>query len=62
MPSRGPTSPLAGSRARSGRRLDTFSVAWDASGLAAGTYRGLVAIGTAEAPGVLRVPLEVTVP
>ena len=30
---------------------DTFSVAWDTAGLAAGTYQGFVAIGTPEAPG-----------
>ena len=41
---------------------DTFTVAWDTAGLAAGTYRGFVTLGTAEAPGVLRLPLEVTIP
>jgi hypothetical protein len=41
---------------------DAFSIFWDTSVLGAGTHRGFVAIGTAEAPAVLRLPLEVTVP
>jgi hypothetical protein len=41
---------------------DTFSVAWDTSGKPAGTYDGLVVLGPADAPGALRIPIEVTVP
>ena len=41
---------------------DTFAVAWDTTGLASGTYHGFVALGTVEAPGVVRMPVEVTVP
>jgi len=51
---------LAGSLPAGGS--DTFSVAWDVTGKAAGTYSGLVLLGPADAPAALRIPVEVTVP
>ncbi|MDX1686747.1 MAG: S8 family serine peptidase [Candidatus Promineifilaceae bacterium] len=39
----------------------TFQVAWDASGFDPGTYFGLVLLGPADAPGLLAVPVEITV-
>lgn len=38
------------------------TVAWDTTGFAAGTYYGLVLMGPAEAPGLLQLPVEITVP
>ncbi|MFQ6100615.1 MAG: S8 family serine peptidase [Anaerolineae bacterium] len=40
----------------------TITVNWDTSGKASGTYYGLVLMGPAEAPGLLQVPVEITVP
>jgi hypothetical protein len=40
---------------------DTFSVAWDVTGKAAGTYNGFVLLGPSGAPAALRIPVEVTV-
>ena len=41
---------------------DTFTIAWNTTGKAPGTYRGLVLLGPAEAPVSLAIPVEVTVP
>ncbi|VAW32979.1 hypothetical protein MNBD_CHLOROFLEXI01-1171, partial [hydrothermal vent metagenome] len=40
----------------------TIDVAWDTSGFASGSYSGLILMGPAEAPGLLQIPVEVTVP
>ncbi|KPV53844.1 hypothetical protein SE17_07270 [Kouleothrix aurantiaca] len=40
----------------------TLTVAWDASGKPAGTYKGVVFFGPAAAPTLFRVPVTVTVP
>ncbi len=40
----------------------TMDVNWDTTGFAPGTYYGLVLMGPAEAPGLLSVPVEITVP
>jgi hypothetical protein len=37
-------------------------VSWDTTGFAPGTYFDLVLMGPAEAPALLQVPLEITVP
>jgi hypothetical protein len=38
------------------------TISWDATGLAPGTYEGLVLMGPATAPGLLEVPVTITVP
>lgn len=40
----------------------TIDVNWDTTGFASGTYTGLILMGPAEAPGLLQVPVEITVP
>jgi hypothetical protein len=40
----------------------TVDVNWDTTGFASGTYYGLILMGPAEAPGLLQVPVEITVP
>jgi hypothetical protein len=40
----------------------TVDVAWDTTGFASGSYSGLILMGPAEAPGLLQVPVEITVP
>jgi hypothetical protein len=40
----------------------TITVCWEAAGKAPGTYFGLVLMGPADAPGLLQVPITVTVP
>jgi hypothetical protein len=40
----------------------TVDVNWDTTGFASGTYDGLILMGPAEAPGLLQVPVEITVP
>lgn len=40
----------------------TITVEWDTTGFAPGTYNGLVLMGPADAPGLLPVPVEITVP
>ncbi|MBK8901821.1 MAG: S8 family serine peptidase [Anaerolineaceae bacterium] len=40
----------------------TIDVHWDTTGFAPGTYYGLILMGPAEAPGLLQVPVEITVP
>lgn len=39
----------------------TMTVSWDTTGLAPGTYSGLVLMGPAAAPGLLQLPVEVVV-
>jgi hypothetical protein len=39
----------------------SITVSWDTSGLAPGTYHGLVLMGPAAAPGLLQLPVEVNV-
>ena len=50
-----PASIPAGSSA-------TMDVNWDTTGFAPGTYYGLILMGPAEAPGLLSVPVEITIP
>ncbi|MCB8979724.1 MAG: S8 family serine peptidase [Ardenticatenaceae bacterium] len=40
----------------------TIDVMWDTTGFASGTYSGLILMGPAEAPGLLQVPVEITIP
>ena len=40
----------------------TIDVNWDTTGFASGTYYGLILMGPAEAPGLLQVPVEITIP
>jgi hypothetical protein len=40
----------------------SIDVNWDTTGFAAGTYYGLILMGPAEAPGLLSVPVEITIP
>ena len=40
----------------------TIDVNWDTTGFASGKYFGLILMGPAEAPGLLQVPVEITVP
>ena len=41
---------------------DTFEIAWSAAGKPAGTYQGIVLLGPTAAPGLFRIPIEITVP
>ena len=41
---------------------DTFEVAWSVAGKPAGVYQGFVMLGPTGAPGLFRIPLEITVP
>jgi hypothetical protein len=41
---------------------DSFQVAWSIAGRPAGTYDGLVILGPANAPGLFRIPVTITVP
>lgn len=40
----------------------SITVGWDATGRAPGVYKGVVLMGPANAPGLLRVPVRITVP
>ena len=40
----------------------TIDVNWDTTGFAAGTYYGLILMGPSAAPGLLQLPVEITVP
>ena len=41
---------------------DIFEIAWSTAGKPAGTYQGVVLLGPTGAPGLFRIPLEITVP
>ena len=54
-------SAVAGSGPLNAGQVRNVSVSWDLSGRPAGTYTGVVLLGPPEAPGLITVPVEITI-